>query len=56
MRIGTADPWALTELAKAGGPGGRGPPSQGGIWGGTRLGGYFCLSVPWFVMGQLRAG
>ena len=26
MRIGTEDPWALTELAKAGGPGGRGPP------------------------------
>ena len=24
MRIGTEDPWALTELAKAGGPGGGG--------------------------------
>ena len=40
------DPWALTELAKAGGQGGFGgyPPS-----------GYFCLSVPWFVTGPLRA-
>ena len=32
MRIGTEDPWALTELAKAGGPGGGGlggyPPSR----------------------------
>ena len=30
MRIGTEDPWALTELAKAGGP--------GGVWGGTPVG------------------
>ena len=31
MRIGTEDPWALTELPKAGGPGGGGkgyPPSR----------------------------
>ena len=32
MRIGTEDPWALTELAKAGGLGGR---SLGEVWGGT---------------------
>ena len=43
MRIGTEDPWALTELAKAGGAwGGWGvPPSR-----------HFCLSVPWFVKGH----
>ena len=33
MRIGAEDPWALTELAKAGGPGGGGgvgeyPPTR----------------------------
>ena len=32
MRIGTEDPWALTELAKAGGPGGAAPQPRGG-WG-----------------------
>ena len=32
MRIGTEDPWALTELAKAGGPGGAQPPQpRGGL-------------------------
>ena len=31
MRIGTEDPWALTELAKAGGPGGAQPPGFGGV-------------------------
>ena len=35
MRIGTEDPWALTELAKAGGPGGRSPPSLGEVGGVT---------------------
>ena len=50
MRIGTEDPWALTELAKAGGRGGGG----GGV-GEYPLSRYFCLSVPWFVTGPLRA-
>ena len=47
MRIGTEDPWALTEPAGGGGGGGVGgyPSSR-----------YFCLSVPWFVTGPLRAG
>ena len=46
MRIGTEDPWALTELANAGGRGGGYPPSR-----------YFCLSMPSpFVMGPLQAG
>ena len=47
IRVGTEDPWALKELAKAGAWGRFGgyPPSR-----------YFCLSVPWFVMGPLRAG
>ena len=43
MRIGTEDPWALTELAKAGGPGGAQPPSLGGVWGGTPHLGYLPL-------------
>ena len=42
MRIGTEDPWALTELAKAG----------GGLGGTPHLGTF----VPWFVTGPLRAG
>ena len=33
MRIGAEDPWALTELAKAGGPGGAAPPQPRGVWG-----------------------
>ena len=45
MSIGTEDPWALTELAKAGGGGGGYSPSR-----------YFCLSVPRFLTGPLRAG
>ena len=35
MRIGTEDPWALTELAKTGGLGERGPPQPSGGLGGT---------------------
>ena len=35
MRIGTEDPWALTELAKAGGGLGAQPPQPRGGWGGT---------------------
>ena len=32
MRIGTEDPWAFMELAKAGGPGGAQPPQpRGGL-------------------------
>ena len=56
MRIGTEDPWTLTELAKAGGLGGAAPPPQprGGLGGTPYLGN--CLSVPWFVTGPLRAG
>ena len=38
MRIGAEDPWALTELAKAGGPGGLRPPSLGGFGGYPQLG------------------
>ena len=46
MRIGTADPWALTELAKAVGPGGAQPSSppppppqpRGGLEGTPHLG------------------
>ena len=49
MRIGTEDPWALTELAKAGGLGAqRSPPSLGGGLGGTLHLGTFasrCLSL-----------
>ena len=45
MRIGTEDPWALTELAKAGG--------GGGGWGGYPPSRYVCLSVSWFVTGPL---
>ena len=47
MRIGTEDPWALSELGAWGGGGG------GGGVGPSR---YFYLSVPWFVTGPLRAG
>ena len=35
MRIGTEDPWALTELAKAGGSGGAQPPQPRGGFGGV---------------------
>ena len=39
MSIGTEDTWALTELAKAGGPGGARPPSLGrGVGGYPHLG------------------
>ena len=34
MRIGMEDPWALTEVAKAGGPGGAQPPQPRGGLGG----------------------
>ena len=38
MRIGTEDPWALTELAKAGGPGWARPPQPRGVGGYPHLG------------------
>ena len=39
MRIGAEDPWALAELAKAGGPGGAHPPQpRGGLRGTPQLG------------------
>ena len=43
VRIGTEDPWALTELAKAGGPGGHSPPQPRGGLGGTPHLGYLPL-------------
>ena len=43
------------EIAKAGGSGGARSPSLGGVWG-IPSSRYFCLSVPWFVTGPLRAG
>ena len=43
MRIGAEDPWALTELAKAGGPGGAQPPQPRGGLGGTPHLGYLPL-------------
>ena len=48
MRIGTEDPWALTELAKAGGGWGGAAPQPRGIWGGTPHPGTFasrCLGL-----------
>ena len=48
MRIGTEDPWALTELAKAGGPGGAQPPQPREGFGGvppSRLFASSCLGL-----------
>ena len=58
MRIGAEDPWALTELAKAGGPGGAQPPppSLGVVWGETPHLGYLPLGADRAITGWLGYG
>ena len=46
MRMETEDPWALTELAKARGPGGAQPPQPRVGLGGYPPSRYLCFSVP----------